>query len=303
MNEALRLMAVHAHPDDEASKGAATLARYAAEGCHVSVVTCTGGERGEVLNPRLAGQADIEENLPSVRREEMARCVAALGIKHHWLGYVDSGYVEGGKLEDLPEGCFARTPLDEATASLVKLIREEKPQVLVTYDEIGGYPHPDHIMCHLVSVAAYRDAADPAYRPDLGPAWEISKLYYVHAFQPQRIQAFLDYLERTGQETPYREFMESAAKRPQRLLTTRVDVADYLHKREEALLAHATQVDPDGIFFAIPTPVLREIWPSDDYELRASRIGVELPETDLFAGIRETVNAVPRSETAQKETA
>src|SRR5881409_1550417 len=145
-------MAVHAHPDDESSKGAATMAKYVDKGVAVLVVTCTGGERGSILNPALQHRADIEANIAEIRRQEMAHARAILGVDQHWLGFVDSGLPEGDPLPPLPEGCFALVPLDEAVERLVKEMREFRPHVVTTYDEHGGYPHPDHIRCHEVTV-------------------------------------------------------------------------------------------------------------------------------------------------------
>ena len=142
----LRLLAVHAHPDDEASKGAATMASYAAAGAKVMVATCTGGERGDVLNPGAAGDPAAKRDLAGLRRREMASSQAALGIEHRWLGFMDSGLPEGDPLPELPAGCFALRPLQTAAAPLVKLVREFRPHVIISYDENGGYPHPDHIM-------------------------------------------------------------------------------------------------------------------------------------------------------------
>ena len=155
----LRLMAVHAHPDDESSKGAATMARYAAEGVRVMVVTLTGGERGDILNPAM-DLPEVHGRIHEVRLDEMAKAAEILGVEHHWLGFVDSGLPEGDPLPPLPEGCFALEPLEVPTEALVRVIREFRPHVMTTYDENGGYPHPDHIRCHEVSVAAYEAAAD-----------------------------------------------------------------------------------------------------------------------------------------------
>ena len=146
-------MAVHAHPDDESSKGAATMARYADEGARVMVVSLTGGERGDILNPAM-DLPEIHGRMTEVRRDEMARAAAILGVEHEWLGFVDSGLPEGDPLPPLPEGCFALVPLVESTERLVRVIREFRPHVMTTYDENGGYPHPDHIRCHQVSMAA-----------------------------------------------------------------------------------------------------------------------------------------------------
>ncbi|MBW8872879.1 MAG: PIG-L family deacetylase, partial [Leifsonia sp.] len=166
-------MAVHAHPDDESSKGAGTYASYVRRGDDVMVVSCTGGERGDVLNERLAPDAlaMASRDLPGLRRREMAAAQAVLGIQHRWLGYVDSGMArEDGTL---PPNSFASIPLEISVAPLVKLIRSFRPHVLVTYDENGGYPHPDHIRAHQVGVEAYRAAADPSRYPELGAPWQV----------------------------------------------------------------------------------------------------------------------------------
>src|SRR3954469_16903740 len=156
----LRLMAVHAHPDDESSKGAATMARYVDEGVDVLVVTCTGGERGSILNPALQHRKDIEDNIAEIRKAEMDHARAILGIRQDWLGFVDSGLPEGDPLPPLPEGCFALQPVEVAPGPLVRLVRQFRPHVMTTYDENGGYPHPDHIMCHKVAVEAFEAAPD-----------------------------------------------------------------------------------------------------------------------------------------------
>ena len=187
----LRLMAVHAHPDDEASKGAATMARYVDEGHRVLVVTLTGGERGDILNPAL-DLPDVRARIGDVRRDEMARAAEVLGVEHRWLGFVDSGLPEGDPPPPLPDGCFAAIPLAEPVSRLVQLIREFRPHVMTTYDENGGYPHPDHIRCHQVSVAAFEAAGDRHQHPEAGPPWEVSKLYYNHGFVRQRMQMLQD---------------------------------------------------------------------------------------------------------------
>lgn len=166
MTEQLRLMAVHAHPDDESSKGAASMAKYVAQGVDVLVATCTGGERGSVLNPKLQGDPEVEANLHEVRRREMDAAREILGVKQAWLGFIDSGLPEGAPLPPLPEGCFALEPVEKAAEPLVRLIREFRPRVITTYDETGGYPHPDHVMTHTITMAAFEAAGDPDAYPD-----------------------------------------------------------------------------------------------------------------------------------------
>jgi mycothiol S-conjugate amidase len=295
VEEQLRLMAVHAHPDDESSKGAATMARYIDEGVDVLVVTCTGGERGSILNPALKDRKDIEDNISEIRRLEMDRARAILGVRQHWLGFVDSGLPEGDPLPPLPEGCFALVPLDEAVGRLVKEIREFRPHVMTTYDEFGGYPHPDHIRTHEVSMAAFEAAADPDRFPEAGEPWQVLKLYYDVGFSMERTQALHKALLDKGLESPFEEWFQRReewfGKRRRPTLTTRVPVADWFERRDAALLAHATQVDPDGWFFSIPLDLQREVWPTEDFELARSLVDSELPEDDLFAGIRDKVEA------------
>jgi mycothiol S-conjugate amidase len=285
--EPLRLMAVHAHPDDESSKGAATMARYVSEGTEVLVVTLTGGERGSVLNPKL-DVPEVHANISQIRRDEMDRAIEILGVQHVWLGFVDSGLPEGDPLPELPEGCFALQSLEVAAEPLVRLVREFRPHVMTTYDENGGYPHPDHIMCHRVSVEAFEAAGDPARYPGTGQPWEPFKLYYHMTFGKPRVRALHDALVEMGLDSPYVEWLADWADRPEEKdrVTTRVECARWFPVRDAALRAHATQVDPDGRWFAVPLDAQSRVWPTEDYELARSRVDAPLPEDDLFAGIR-----------------
>ncbi|WP_206518099.1 mycothiol conjugate amidase Mca [Rhodococcus sp. X156] len=289
----LRLMAVHAHPDDEASKGAATTARYVAEGHEVMVVTLTGGERGDILNPAM-DTPGVHERIHEIRRDEMAEAAKILGVQHRWLGFVDSGLPEGDPLPPLPEGCFALVPLEEPTERLVRLIREFRPHVLTTYDEHGGYPHPDHIRCHDVTMAAFEAAGDPDRFPDAGEPWQPLKVYYSHGFSRQRLQLFHDALVAKGMDSPFAEWLaqwDPSRGDVMQRVTTQVECADYFEVRDAALKAHATQIDPNGRFFAIPVEMQRELWPTEEWELARSLVDTDTPEDDLFAGIQETVQA------------
>jgi mycothiol S-conjugate amidase len=283
----LRLMAVHAHPDDESSKGAATMARYADLGARVMVVSLTGGERGDILNPAM-DLPEVHGRIHEIRRDEMARAAEILGVEHAWLGFEDSGLPEGDPLPPLPEGCFALVPLEESTEALVRVIREFKPHVVTTYDETGGYPHPDHIRCHEVSVAAYEAAGDHYLFPNAGEPWQVTKLYYNHGFLRQRMQVLQDEFTKHGQEGPFAKWLESwdpeedlLAKR----VTTRIECSKYFEQRDQALLAHATQIDPNSFFFTTPMEWQQRLWPTEEYELARSRVPVSLPEDDLFAGV------------------
>ncbi|NHC14474.1 mycothiol conjugate amidase Mca [Motilibacter deserti] len=286
MAEQLRLLAVHAHPDDESSKGAAAMARYVSEGVDVLVATCTGGERGDVLNPKLQGDPEIAANLPAIRRREMDRAREILGVRQTWLGFVDSGLPEGDPLPPLPDGCFALQDVAVAAEPLVRVMREFRPHVVTTYDEEGGYPHPDHIMCHKVTVAAFEAAADPGAYPEAGEPWQPLKLYYNQTFSRPRTTALHEALLAAGMPSPYAEWLERWADRADRAITTHVDCAAWFDVRDRALLAHATQVDPDGSWFACPLDMQQKAWPTEDFELARSLVPVALPEDDLFAGIR-----------------
>ena len=288
----LRLMHVHAHPDDESSKGAASTARYVAEGAEVHVVTCTGGERGSILNPKM-DRPEILANITEVRRQEMERARDILGITQHWLGFVDSGWPDGDPKPPLPEGCFGLAPLEESVEALVRIVRAVRPHVMTTYDERGGYPHPDHIRCHEVSVAAFEAAGDPARFPEAGEPWQPAKLYYHHSFNRPRMQALHDAMQQHGLESPWEERLKDWKPEPEwdARITTRVVCDRWFGVRDQALLAHATQIDPDGFWFAIPRELQAEVWPTEDYELVTSHVEAPTPEDDLFAGLLDHPDA------------
>ncbi|KAA5826066.1 mycothiol conjugate amidase Mca [Saccharopolyspora hirsuta] len=281
----LRLMSVHAHPDDESSKGAATLARYAAEGVEVLVVTCTGGERGDVLNGAL-DRPEIRENIAEIRRQEMAAAAEILGVRQQFLGFTDSGLPAAG--EQLPAGCFALEPTEVAAAALVAVIREFRPHVVITYDESGGYPHPDHIKTHEVAVAAFDAAGDPKRCPDAGTAWQPLKLYYQVALSRKWFQALHEAMLHRGVDSLMGPVLDEwPDDAPELEVTTRVHCPEHFETRDRAALAHATQMGPDSPFFAHPREIEREIWPTEDYHLARSSVPTEVPEHDLFAGVRE----------------
>nr|WP_218869093.1 mycothiol conjugate amidase Mca [Leifsonia psychrotolerans] len=280
-------MAVHAHPDDESSKGAATYAYYSSLGDEVLVVSCTGGELGSILNDELADIALAHRDLAGLRRREMAKAQGHLGIDHRWLGYRDSGMNEDGSV---PPNSFADIPVEISAEPLVRIIREFRPHVLVTYDENGGYPHPDHIRTHEVSLAAYRAAADAERYPDAGTPWQVDKLYYDRIFNLQRVDAM--YLELSVTE-PDSELLEPLGearewmKNYPALATTHVPVGDFLEARDAALRAHASQVAPTSSFFFWPNELIRKAWPFEDFQLVESKVNSVMPESDLFAGVEE----------------
>ena len=292
MVEQLRLMCVHAHPDDESSKGAATMVRYAREGVDVLVVTLTDGSRGSVLNPAM-DRPEVLSNITAVRAAEMDRAREILGVRQVFLGFVDSGLPEGDPLPPLPEGCFAIGDLQEQTEALVRVVRQQRPHVMTTYDENGGYPHPDHIRCHVVSVAAFEAAGDPDRFPDAGEPWQPSKLYYNLTFHKSRLEKLHDAMLAAKVDSPYGEWLTSWEDKPgdAERLTTSVPCAEFFGVRDAALIAHATQVDPTGRWFACPIELQQSTWPYEDFQLARSLVDTDLPEADLFAGVRDRVLA------------
>lgn len=291
--ERLRLLHVHAHPDDESSKGAATTAKYVAEGVRVVVATCTGGERGSVLNPKL-DRPEVWENMAEIRKAEMAQAREILGVEHYALGFVDSGLPEGDPLPELPSGCFALMDPAQAAEPLVAVIRMLRPHVLTTYDEQGGYPHPDHIQCHRVSVQALRLAADASYRPDLGAAWAVPKVYYQMGFHRLRYAALDLALHEQGMDSPYTERLATWEDRHyEHRITTRVRCAEYFEIRDAALRAHASQIDPDGPWFSVPLEIQSKAWPTEDWQLVFSAVPTVIPESDMFTGLRISAPGQP----------
>jgi mycothiol S-conjugate amidase len=285
----LCVLSVHAHPDDEASKGAATMARYGAEGVRTVLVTCTGGEAGEILNP-AAESDEARTDLAGVRRRELDESVRIIGYDAlHLLGYRDSGMA--GTESNAHPDTFANANLDDAVGRLVAIVREERPQVIVGYARDRVYVHPDHLRVHEISVLAFERAGDPAWYLDAGEPWTPAKLYFSSGFTRARIQSMHDWFVARGEESPFTQWIERMeTEAPEEdPTTTRIDVADYLVVGREALLAHATQVAPDSFFFRVPLEVAREMYPWEDYTLAQSRVDAPRDgeyESDLFAGIR-----------------
>ena len=283
MPEPLCLISVHAHPDDEASKGAGTVHRYHEDGVRTVLVCCTGGEAGDILNPAM-DTPEVRENLAQVRRDELERSAAIIGFDEVvMLGYKDSG------MPDTPENadpdCFARAPLDEAVGRLVAIIRRTRPQVMLTYgDDQEGYPHPDHLRVYEVSMVAVDAAADKTQYPEAGEPWQIQKVYW-SAWSRARIDAMHEAFLAHGIESPFDERWRSRPSQDHRL-TTHIDVAGRYHVRAGALKAHATQIDPTSVFwFGLPDDVLESVYPQEDWILGRSEIPVDLPEDDLFTGL------------------
>ncbi|HET7483058.1 MAG TPA: mycothiol conjugate amidase Mca [Actinomycetota bacterium] len=279
------LLAIHAHPDDESSKGAGTMAKYSAEGARVVLVCCTGGEAGDILNPRM-DKPGIKEKMAELRRAELETACAILGVHEiHWLGYRDSG-MPGTEFNAHPEA-FCNAKPDEAIEKLVRIIRKERPQVVLGYDESKGYEHPDHIKVFEWGTQAWHDAGDPDKYPDAGEPWAPAKLYYFSTFTRSRMQKLHDAAIAEDIESPFAGWLEHwdeiGFEEPE--ITTQVDVGEYIELRSKALLAHATQIDPDSFWFAIPDELQRRVYPWEDYTLIASDRDFATPEDDLFKGL------------------
>jgi N-acetyl-1-D-myo-inositol-2-amino-2-deoxy-alpha-D-glucopyranoside deacetylase len=297
-----RLMLVHAHPDDETIGQGATMASYVARGTQVTLVTCTLGEEGEVLVPELAHlAADRDDALGEHRITELANAMKELGVTdHRFLGgpgrFRDSGMVwdEKGHAaagEDVKEGTFWRADLLEASDLLVEIIRQVRPQVLVTYDQFGGYGHPDHIQAHRVATYGASLAAVPSYRPELGEAWDIAKIYW-GAMSMSRFREGLRALREAGDTVSF-EGMDPDAPLPPFMvpddqLAAVVVADDFADAKIRAMKAHSTQIAVDGPFFALSNNIGNQVWGTEHYRIAK---GVRGPvnedglETDLFAGL------------------
>jgi mycothiol S-conjugate amidase len=278
---ARRLLTIHAHPDDETTKGGGSVARYASAGISTTLICCTGGEAGSILNSAL-DRPDIKARLPELRRQELIEATAHLGYQRVWmLGYRDSNMPASGE-----PGTFAAAPLEETVRALVRLIREEQPHIVVTYpDNQRGYQHPDHLRVHDASVPAYKAAADPSFHPELGAAWKPHKLYYI-LWSRRRLIAQHEAFLRYGLKSPFNA--ERWKRRPSMdyRLTSKVFVGDHWQQVQDALRAYTTQIDPTSSYwFGLPPDVARTTYPYDDYILAHSTLPSALPEDDLFAGI------------------
>ncbi len=294
----LCILTVHAHPDDEASKGAPTLAMYGDQGVRTVLVCCTGGEEGDLQNPHLRepgqpfhGLTPEQEKakLAELRSLELQRSAEIIGFDRVvMLGYRDSGMPDS-EANAHPE-CFANADLDEAVGRLVEVIRAERPQVIITYgDDQRGYPHPDHLKVHDISLPAFERAGDPDWYPELGEPWQPSKMYY-STWSKARIVALHEGMIRLRGESPFDQAWLDRPGQDHRI-TTKLDIGDYLWARTGSLKAHATQVDPtEPWWFGLDDHQLREVYPYEDWILARSLVGTPAEgelETDLFAGVRD----------------
>jgi len=288
-----RLLLVHAHPDDETIGTGATMAKYAAQGAQVTLVTCTLGEEGEVLVPDLAHlAADQQDALGQHRIGELAEAMSILGVEdHRFLGgpgrFRDSGMM-GVDSNERPD-CLWRADLLEAASELVAVIRQVRPQVAVTYDDFGGYGHPDHIQAHRITHYAVSLAESASFRPELGPAWSVQKVYWT-AFPRSVIREGIQALQAAGSDS------EFAAMDPDdlpfacddALITTQIDGAAFTDAKMAALAAHRTQVTVDGGFFALSNNLGSQVWGTEYYRLARGTVHPDAEdgkESDLFAGI------------------
>src|SRR5947209_743982 len=289
------MLLVHAHPDDETIGNGATMAKYVAEGAHVTLVTCTLGEEGEILVPDLVHLgADKEDRLGEHRIGELADAMKALGVTdHRFLGgagrWRDSGMM-GTPSNDNP-ACFWQADLEVAVGELVRVMREVRPQVVITYNENGGYGHPDHIQAHRVAVAAFDAAGDPGRYPDAGEPWQPTKLYYT-AFPVSFLRMGYDALKEMGEEAPFGVTSpeELTFGDPDETVTTEIDARAYLEAKLDAMRAHATQITTDGPFFALSNNIGNRAFGLEFYRLIRGSLQSygaegESRESDLFAGV------------------
>lgn len=296
-----RLLLVHAHPDDEAIGTGATMAKYAAEGARVTLVTCTLGEEGEVIPPELARlAADREDTLGQYRVGELAAACEALGVKdHRFLGrpgrWRDSGMM-GVAANDRPEA-FWRADLDEAAGELVKVIREVRPQVLVTYDENGFYGHPDHIQAHRVAWRATELAATAGF--GMGAPWQVAKFYFT-AVPRSVLRRQTEAMREAGVGFDVEDAAEKSFASPDEAVTTEVDARPYVARKLAAMRAHRTQISVDDPWFALSDNVGQEAQGVEHFILKRGALGPSSPgvpaaagglgaprESDLFAGLAQ----------------
>lgn len=302
-----RLMLVHAHPDDESINNGVTMAKYVDQGRGVTLVTCTAGELGEILVPELEHlSADREDGLGEHRRGELEDAMAALGVTdYRYLGgfgtYRDSGMAWHADGHAIPadtspdqrgqENAFWNVDLTEAADRMVEIIREVRPQVLVTYDEFGNYGHPDHIQAHRVAMYGAQLAAVPSYKLELGEPWDIAKIYWTTVAESE-IRAGLRLLREKGDTTTF-EGMDPDGPLPRmftpdELLSCVVDGQDVVDRKLDAMKAHKTQISVDGPFFALSNNVGSRAWGLEFYRLAKGQVGPvndQGMETDLFAGL------------------
>ena len=294
-------MLVHAHPDDESINNGVTMARYVEEGALVTLVTCTLGDEGEVLVDELGHlAADRDDALADHRLGELKRAMDILGVTDFVRLGGDHRYRDSGMRWDESGSAAARTELREesfwtadllqAADDLVPLIRDRRPQVLVTYDQFGGYGHPDHVQAHRVATYAYVLAGTPSYRPDLGQPWTVARLLWV-AMSEERMRAAIRALRASGDTSAWGGLDPDGPlppmATPESLLDAEVDGTPWVARKLDAMRAHATQITPDGDFFRAGEVLGEAQWSHEFYRLAAGAPFPPAPgrATDLFVGI------------------
>ena len=287
-----RMLLIHAHPDDESIATGITMAKYASLGAQVTLVTCTLGEEGEILLPDIAHlAADKDDKLGEHRQAELGEAMKILGISD-WrlLGgagrFRDSGMI--GTPPNENPACFWRTDLLEAAVELVKIIRETRPQVAITYDDFGSYGHPDHLQANRITHYAAVLAAVPSFKPELGEPWEIQKIYWT-AMSRNVMRTGIMALRAAGETTGFAEIDpdELPFATDDALITTEIDGPEFVQAKMDALRAHATQVSVEGGFFALSNNLGAQIFATEHFRLAVGQLGelVDGRERDLFAGI------------------
>lgn len=277
-----RLLAIHAHPDDESSKGAGTVIHYSDLGVRCTLMVATGGEEGDILNPAM-DRPEVAENLAAIRDEELETAAAILGFRHIYrLGYRDSGMPDSDANQRLD--AFANADEESALAQMVAVIRRERPEVVLGYDDHEYYPHPDHLRVHDLVLQAFWAASDQALYPDTGPAWGPARLF-APVFSRRRLQTLHEAMLARQLESPLGRWLERIPEGEDSHVDVRVPIASTLGRAREALRAHATQVDPDGFWFQIPEEVVIDVYPWEDFTLLASRDGGGEHPHDLFGGL------------------
>lgn len=281
-----RLLAVHAHADDETITMGGTLARYAAEGAEVALVCCTDGSLASIVDPDMAArEAEIRPRLADIRREELQRACAVLGVHHvHLLGYRDSG-MRGAATNDDPNA-FWRVDFDEAVGRLLAIVRTFRPHVVVTYDGYGGYGHPDHVQTHRVTLVAFEAAHLGRVHPEAGEPWRPLKLYYT-AFPRSQAKRAVELAALAGRPSPFGDtpIEDLEFVTDDDLVTTAVDCRAVIDRKVAALREYRSQIGQDFPLLSVPEDVMREFFGSEHYCLAIGRVPSSLPETDLFAGI------------------
>lgn len=273
------IVALHAHPDDESSKGAATIARYHDLGMRTVLITATGGEAGEILNPEAETDA-ARTDLAAVRRYELREAARIIGYDDVvMLGYRDSGMP--GSDDNRHPDALVNSPFDEILERLVSIVRSERPQVILGYDDHEWYPHPDHLRIHDLSMAVFDAAADPARYPDSGDPWAADRLY-APVFSLRRLRLLSEAMESRGMESPFSRWIERIGLDAVDPPLTIVEIGPYVERARDALRAHRTQIDPNGPWFQIPLDIILSVYPHEDFELLASRDGADPEGFDLF---------------------